>query len=241
MNDDHHPTSSLHRKNWRMMLTVVVTTAIAISGCQSSDSILGHGSHLVSPVVTDPVSGEPLDNGKYRLIVKGADDKTEIDQLGVTDAQGRTASVRLESKEDIERVSARAVYGEGEYSDYFQLVTPSGKSVTDKGYVMRMSDGSVFVGHVDSQGKTAEIYKETPIKIQMTTRSFDNAPGWREQARIVNKTVEPMSQQERVQIFQSLLEDAQESTAPDTLLFDVKDIKKMTLQAQHPIGVETTY
>lgn len=241
MNYHHHPVLSFHRAGWRMVLPVIMAAAIAVSGCQSGDSssdtkVLGHGSHLVHPVVTDPVSGEPLDNGKYRLIVKGADDETDIEHRGVTDAQGHTAPVRLESAEDAERVSARAVYGEGKYSEQFRLLTASGEPVTDKGYVIRMSDGSVFVGYPDAQGYTAELFKDTPVQLQIAVRRFDNAPGWREQARVVNETVEAMTPDERVYIFQRLLDAAKASADPDGLLFDSEDIKQMKLKAQRLVN-----
>ncbi|WCE06285.1 hypothetical protein [Pseudoxanthomonas sp. JBR18] len=180
---------------------------------------VGVGPRMVQPVVLDPVSGEPLVRGRYRLVVK-AQGEEQVDMRGVTDVQGHTVPVRLPQQAAADALQVRPTYGQGAYNAQFHLTLPSGKPNSGVVYQVRFSDGSVFVGRADAQGNTAELLKPTALDTRLRVLNVERMPDWQVEARLANASVTATTADARTKALLRLFEQASEAGTGAGRLFD---------------------
>ncbi|NMV40936.1 tetratricopeptide repeat protein [Ralstonia insidiosa] len=122
---------------------------------------LGRGAQVHQFVLTDPSTGKPMPNARYRLFLPGhtiagkPPKKDENDSVifGTTDGAGRTAKVRLPKRYPAARWILNPVIGQGEFGESFHLVgTSSGDPMGGYPYLLDVTDEYLICGRANAGG-----------------------------------------------------------------------------------------
>jgi hypothetical protein len=176
-------------------------------------------------VTQQPWAGKP-----YRVSIY-AGDKSVGDYEGLTDAEGHTLTLRFPQPVADKDVAARPVIGSGGFKAFFKLVGRG--SETMKGLVYFFSfGGRVFVGMSDDLGNTAEVLSKDPgaVETRIYGREADMPPTWREDAAILNRTIEAQTPEERIALLDQAMANDQARAGDKSSL--VKKVGMSLLQAK---------
>jgi hypothetical protein len=145
----------------KIALIAALMAFSALSGCTASRSAIGAGAYRYQFVLNDPHLGTRWPHHPYALMVDGyplpfAREGKGI-YRGVTDAQGRTARVRLDANIPRDKWRILERVGDGPIGQTFQMVSASGAPLADHAYQMVIcsTPAVTHTGYTDAQGYVA--------------------------------------------------------------------------------------
>ncbi len=134
----------------------------------------GAGAHLHRFVLRDPAGGAPMPHTRYRLFLADVD----IPGLkagpvsGVTDARGRTASVRMGKRYRELAWTLEPVIGAGQMGQSFVMRGEDGEPRPGLPYLLDSAGGSLFCGMSGRDGGTYYVlgHTETVVTLYLTDK-----------------------------------------------------------------------